>query len=212
MVPRIRTVMPRIAQQAAQHAHRDNRFRKTTLSLPGSENNRDQWQYWSMGIGGGAGLIYAGSADGNHTVFPWPDVRVGVERSWYLTDQFTAAVDLALFTPTARLGYLLNDNTRFSLGLGLWLLGSFGINFVRSRVNEDSLLASSSRMAVKDARAVHTKNELMLTPSIALDHFLSRNCFVRAAASYDRIRLTIDKRQTFVVHWPQITMSLNFKF
>lgn len=212
VMPRVRAVLPRIVEQAAQQARLNNRFQKTTYSGSVLESDPDRWQYWSMGIGGGVGLIYAGSVDGNHTVFPWPDMRVGIERSWYLTDQFTATVDLALFTPTVRLGYLLDDKTRFSIGLGLWLLGSYGINLVRARVNEDSLLASSSRLAVKDARAVHTKNELMLTPSIALDHFVSRNCFVRAAASYDRIRLTIDKRQTFAVHWPQITVSLNFKF
>lgn len=208
-------VAPRVGQNVQQQARWQNQSARRaahTAYLHGTDNVRSSvWDYWSMGLGLGVGMLYLSLPDGDSYRLPWPDMRLGFERSWYLTDQFTAQVDLALLTPTLRLGYVVNERTRVSAGMGIWLLGMHGLWV--DLPNIEDRLRGSGNVAVQDMRHYSLKNRLVVSPSISLDHFVSTNCFLRVTASYDQARIAIDAPdRPAMVHWPQLLVSLNFKF
>lgn len=221
-VPRASFISPRVTDQVQQQARwqdatraRQGEFVQDTkgLHLHGYENVRSNvWDYWSMGFGLGGGMLYASFPDGEAYRLPWPDMRLGFERSWYLTNQFTAQFDLALLTPTFRLGYVVNERTRVSAGMGVWLLGLHGF-WVSMPSLEDRLRGSSGSAATQDMRHYSLKNRLVISPSISLDHFISTNCFLRMTASYDQARISLNSPdRPVMVHWPQLLVSLNFRF
>lgn len=167
------------------------------------------WRYWAMGLAIGGGVIFAGDGDDHHRI-PFPDIRLSVEKSWYLTTRFTAAFDCSLFTPTLRFGYIVGESTRVSLGIGLWLLGLYSVYGLHRFSEYIDMLGKNIAMKAKREHAL--KNVLKVTPSLSLDHFLSSNCFFRLTVSYDRMLLELNKRHEIKVQWPQLTMGLNFKF
>ena len=204
--------MPHAITQTQKQAAIQHRSMKHSLpSLQAIEGSvSSTWKYWSMGLAIGGGVVFAGDAQGEKHRIPWPDMRLSIEKSWYLTDRFTAVIDCSLFTPTLRLGYLLSEQTRLSLGVGIWLLGLYGVYGLKQFSEYIDMLGKG--VAMKAQREVGIKNIIKVTPSISLDHFLSSNCFFRLNVSYDRMLIDLNKRHRLTVQWPQLTMGLNFMF
>lgn len=169
-----------------------------------------KWNYWSMGIACGAGVAFFGHMHAEQYEQGLPDVRLSIERSWYLTNNLTASFDFSLFTPTVRCGYLLGSRTRVSCGIGLWLFGWYSAYGLR-RLSEYVEMLDQGVVG-KMQQELNITNVFTFTPSVSFDHFLSDNCFLRVTASYDRAYLRLNEDHMFAVAWPQLTMGLNFRF
>ena len=113
-------------------------------------------------------------------------------------------------TPAVRLGCVVDENTRVSLGLHYWMM---------RRVNDQPDPFDQGNLAMnnpnrEDKRELYSfVNPLFLSPSISVDHFISRNCFLRGTLSYDRLlQFTKTGKLHAKWHWPEFLLTLNFQF
>ena len=125
------------ASRAAKQSHQQAVWQRAFYpEARASEVQHEQfrssaWQYWAMSIGAGAATVVRDDPflGASHT---WvPDNTVSLERSWYLTDQFTGIVDISLVAPTLRLGYVITEQSRVSLGVGAWFTRFGAIDHLR---------------------------------------------------------------------------------
>ena len=211
------TRMTDTALRAAQQSHQQATWQHSaplapSLGIPFMQERMRSttWQYWAMTLGGGGALVFTDDpvAGSSHS---WvPDASIMLERSWYLTDQFTAMLDISFITPTIRLGYVISEQSRVSFGVGMWFYMFWGHRPFMVFALEEMRLRGGG-VAVKELEDGPYKKSLDVTPSIAFDHFLSKNCFLRVTASYDQL-YTMRDLHKIVVHWPQVSLSLSFKF
>ena len=195
------------------------------MATASPEKKEKKWDYWSVGLGLGASYITDISWLFNMREAVLPDGRLSIEKSFYLSDNVTLAVDLALCTPTVRLGTPIGKNGRFSIGAGIPLF------FLRGRTHTKPSSREGTRgMDSGHEEAYHVRNNIPVTPSISYDHFITKNAFVRASLTYDqlvvapvtRVRKFNGKPGEYterirwedknIIHWPGLMVSVNLRF
>ncbi|MGD1997441.1 MAG: hypothetical protein PVJ92_00825 [Candidatus Dependentiae bacterium] len=196
------------------HLHQQSYLQQKAQALRNERElypvDKGRWDYWSMGLGAGVASITRNSANGKSEQDGTLDVRLGLERSVYLNPNWTVSVDLSLLTPAVRIGCVVDENTRVCLGLHYWLF---------RRINDQPDPFDQGNLAIHKPSSQDLRerfdfvNALFLSPSVSIDHFISRNCFVRGTFSYDRV-LQYNKKGQLVKkwHWPQVLVTLNFQF
>jgi len=162
---------------------------------------RTKWNYWGFGMSAGIGIVSIHRGSQREDPIMWPDFRVSLERSFSIGDSTTLSLDLALLTPTVRLGYLIGDRVRVGFGLGWWVLGNAKVQLKW----DDTDLADNSK-------SYSITNTSRLTPSFNIDCFISKRNMFRFVLSYDHITLHDSDEELISVYWPQLSVGLVFTF
>lgn len=203
---------------------------KTTTTSIAKEYN---WNYWSYEFGFGAGYLHAThtmlpvvtehnqsldatAAEPKSYSFPFPDFRLGIEKSWRFANNFTATIDLAVMTPAATFGYLISPTTRLYIGTHYSMLlntGTYSSSHTTTQTTKIS--PDGTRETTKEISSavdISTKGPLLgLAPRIGVDHFLSPSTMLRFNLSYDwRTFYNKETKQPIPgnLHWPQLTVGL----
>lgn len=167
---------------------------------------QDRWDYWSVGLGAGLGMITERHADGKIEKGSMPDVRLGLERSIYLNDNWTLSFDISLLTPAIRLGCIINENTRITVGFHYWMLR-------RLHVNESRGFRTTGPKEESTREPYSLVNQFLVSPAVSVDHFFSRNSFLRGTFSYDLVHRYSDAGELQSKwYWPQFLLTLNLRF
>ena len=184
------------------------------------------WNYWAFEFGLGASYLHvdfpgnAPIAGPNGEVplkiapykLPLPDFRLGIEKSWRISNKWTVAFDFACLTPALAFGYLLSDRTRFNLGFHCPIT----LNTFKQLTIQPVQYSNGTTIAnTQSVQGVQSKNQfLYISPRIGLDHFTSPNTMLRISFSYDWHKF-YDYRTNAVIgnlHWPQITIGIKRLF
>ena len=194
-------------QQQAYLQQRSQMF-QNGYAIHQQPRNKKRWDYWSMGLGAGLGIISVRPVSGRRRRGALPDIRLGLERSWYLNDQWTLSVDLAFMTPAIRLGCIVNEDTRITFGVHHWMFSELRTKFDESGITVPNKLNKDDRR-----ETWRFKNQLLLSPALGVDRFISHNCILRGVLSYDLVHCYHENGDLHSkIHWPQFTVSLNFRF
>jgi|GEM_PF-5744635 len=175
----------------------------------GKKKSQDLWNYWSVGFATGlAWLSDASWVTGRRGGLPHPDFRFSVEKSLHLSDNVTLAFDISPCTPTMRLGSVIGERFRLSLGVGLPIILMWGREF-SDKTGEGTALIKSARN-----EGCFIKSTIPVTPSISLDYAITKNSFLRVTASYDQLTSTRleNRKKRHLIHWPACMLSLNMRF
>ena len=204
-----------------------------TTKTPATQSSKEyNWNYWSYEFGFGAGYIYINEptlnlpgsshtqnteavSEPSVTQFPFPDFRLGIEKSWRFADKFTATIDFACLTPAATVGYLITPKTRLYIGTQYSLVLNFG-NYSTSKTTEERKQLSADGVIetskIVQSASIHTQGPLLgLTPRVGIDHFISPSTMLRFNISYDwRTFYNKETKQPIPgnLHWPQLTVGL----
>jgi hypothetical protein len=184
------------------------------------------WSYWAIEFGLGANYLHL-DFPGNpaaHTQhledgiakqtyrLPLADFRIGIEKSWQISDKWTLAIDYACLTPAFAFGYLVSRQTRFNFGFHcpITLNNLKQLSSTTAQYSDGAIIADTSR-----TQGWHARNQFIcISPRIGIDHFTSPNTMIRISFSYDWHKFH-DYRTNAVVgsmHWPQVTIGIKRLF
>jgi hypothetical protein len=184
------------------------------------------WSYWAIEFGLGANYLhldFPGSPSRSNEQsetpvapqtyrLPLADFRIGIEKSWRISDKWTFAVDYACLTPAIAFGYLVSAQTRFNIGFHcpITLNNLKQLNTTTTQYSDGTIIADASR-----TRGWRARNQFIcISPRIGIDHFTSPNTMIRISFSYDWHQFH-DYRTNAVVgsmHWPQVTIGIKRLF
>jgi hypothetical protein len=143
---------------------------------------------------------------------PLADFRIGIEKSWKISEKWTFAIDYACLTPALAFGYLVGGRTRFNFGFHcpITLNNLRQLSSTTAQYSDGVITTDASRI-----KGWRSHNQfLYISPRIGIDHFTSPNTMLRLSFSYDWHKFH-DYRTNAVVgsmHWPQVTFSIKRLF
>lgn len=184
------------------------------------------WNYWAFEFGLGASYVHV-DFPGNKNIkglaealpaqiapykLPLADFRLGIEKSWQISNKWTFAFDFACLTPAVAFGYLLSERTRLNLGVHCPIM----LNNLKHLSMQPAQY--SNGITIADSQAItgwRARNQfLYLSPRIGLDHFTSPNTMLRLSFSFDWQNFHDYRTNAVIGHmyWPQITIGIKRLF